>query len=133
MSKDGYVYVHSRGHPQMNSKGYVLPSHLVWEEYTGHVVLLGESVHHRNGVKDDDRFENLRLYTSESAHQHIVHSYGHEAVINAHRLRAKGLTHEEIGKDLGVPRTTVSRWLRAPVAAELSGQVPPLEGDSWPP
>ena len=41
---------------------------MIWEKHTGHVVTPPEVVHHKNEIKDDDDFENLKLLPDLLAH-----------------------------------------------------------------
>jgi hypothetical protein len=51
-------------HPRTGNGSYVFEHVLVMEEMLGRYLLPGENVHHRNGVRDDNRPENLELWTT---------------------------------------------------------------------
>jgi hypothetical protein len=61
--KDGYIYHVVHGHPYARKKGYVAEHRLVMEGVLGRYLLPSEEVHHRNTVRDDNRPENLELWT----------------------------------------------------------------------
>lgn len=61
----GYAKVLAPGHPTVSNKNrYVFEHRLVMEKLLGRYLRAGETVHHKNGVKDDNRPENLELWTS---------------------------------------------------------------------
>lgn len=82
--KHGYVKVYCPEHPicvatnkrreaAANGKyyrraRYVWEHRLVMENHLGRLLQPGEVVHHKNGVKDDNRLENLQLYASNALH-----------------------------------------------------------------
>jgi hypothetical protein len=71
----GRVYVRKPGHPRATKDDYVFRYVLVAEEMLGRSLAPGEVVHHLNGVKDDDRPENLAVMTqSEHRRLHIQQS-----------------------------------------------------------
>jgi HNH endonuclease len=62
--KAGYLMVRAPGHPRATSGPNAFEHILVAEDLLGRYLLDGETVHHRNGVRDDNRPENLELWTN---------------------------------------------------------------------
>ena len=62
IDKHGYVYMYYPEHPNSRKGGKISEHTYVMSEYLGRPLKPNENVHHINGVKDDNRIENLELW-----------------------------------------------------------------------
>ena len=62
---EGYILAYAPEHPNTVQNGYVLEHRLVMEKAVGRHLMRSETVHHKNGIRDDNRLENLELWHSE--------------------------------------------------------------------
>jgi len=67
IDNEGYVLIHKPEHPNAKVDGYMLESRLVMEDILGRYLTKKEIVHHE-GRKDDNRPENLILFSSRIEH-----------------------------------------------------------------
>jgi hypothetical protein len=61
---NGYVLVRAKGHPNAQPNGYVLEHVLAMSNVLGRKIEPSETVHHKNGIRSDNRIENLELWAS---------------------------------------------------------------------
>lgn len=88
----GYVIVYGGSHPNSYTKGGILEHVLVMSEYLGRPLLANENVHHKNGVRDDNRLENLELWSTRQPPGQRVE----DKIIWAKELLAQYMSETEI-------------------------------------
>ena len=80
----GYTVVkilpNSSFYPMANFNGYIFEHRLIMAQSLNRCLVPNEFVHHLNGVKDDNRIENLRLVTSKE-HNTLPTTYSPEYLI----------------------------------------------------
>jgi len=64
----GYILIFNANHPYSNSKGYIPEHRFLVEQILGRYLTKSEKVHHLNGIKSDNRIENLYLFPNNIEH-----------------------------------------------------------------
>lgn len=64
----GYVRIWNPSHPGADCRGYVYEHRLIMEKNIGRLLEQSEVVHHENNVVDDNKIDNLVLFSSTNEH-----------------------------------------------------------------
>jgi len=116
---DGYIYRLAHGHPRATKDGYVLEHILVMEEKIGRRLKYfsandprNEIPHHKNGLKADNRLENLEL-TTKSLHQSLHRKITDDMVLEIKSLWSSGFkSHQALAARFGVSKSSIGNLVK---------------------
>ena len=83
LTENGYIKILKPNHPRARDK-YIWEHILIVEKKIGRFLNKSEVVHHINGVRNDNRIENLMLFESNSKHlsfHHKIKQFGYTGPI----------------------------------------------------
>ena len=71
----GYILVYEPNHPYSGKRNRIFEHRLIMEKKIGRYLYSYEVVHHINGIKDDNRIENLKLLPSNEHNKKVQEIY----------------------------------------------------------
>lgn len=70
----GYIWIFKSDHPFSTPNGYIKEHRYIIEQKLKRFLTKKEVVHHINGIKTDNRPENLKIFGNHSRHMKYYHS-----------------------------------------------------------
>ena len=90
-TKRGYVIMRCPEHPNSHKNGYLFEHTYVMSEHLGRPLKPNENVHHINGVKDDNRIENLELWSKSQPYGQRVDDKLKHAIFLINEYKGEGM------------------------------------------
>lgn len=121
IDRKGYVKIFFPDHPQSTKDGYIFEHRLVMECVLGRWLRKDEDVHHINGVRNDNRKENLMVMTSKEHNAFHLNERREQGTLKQHTTPVRNVTTGEefssakaAAQRYGVASTNISRACRHP-------------------
>lgn len=92
VNEHGYIYTYVPNHPLASSKGYVAEHRLVMENQLCQYLSKYDEVHHINGIRNDNRIENL-VCLSRAQHRNMATGRHHHTPESKKRISIANSGH----------------------------------------
>ena len=111
-TQEGYIKIKQKAHPFADNQGYVLEHRLIIEKNIGRIINKNELVHHKNGIKSDNRISNLEII-SRGVHT-TLHCKGKKTGKFAHNRKHLPRPCKLCGKIIERPRRSTTYFCSKP-------------------